>query len=92
MRTGFLSGRSIRNNICLVMDLVDYSHVMSLERFVLFIDVYKASDSVERPFIQNTINCFGFGQKFINLIGMLYNGLHATPLLFIYFGGRAVNN
>lgn len=76
-QSGFLEGRSIHNNIRLVLDLIDYSHVLVEEGFVLFLDFYKAFDSVEHPFILNTLNYFGFGQKFINLINMLYKDINS---------------
>lgn len=63
------------------MDLVDYSHVLSLEEFILFLDFYKAFHSAENPFILNTLNYFGFGQKFINLIGLLYNDINSSVTL-----------
>lgn len=41
-QSGFLNGRSIHNNIRLVLYLIDYSHVLSEEGFILFLDFYKA--------------------------------------------------
>jgi len=45
-----LKGRSIRNNIRLVMDLMEYRELMEDDGFVLFLDFYKAFDWVEHPF------------------------------------------
>lgn len=69
-QSGFLRGRSIQNNIRLVLDLLDYSYLVQGRGFVLFLDFYKAFDSVEHPFILKTLHHFGFGERFINLIGM----------------------
>lgn len=80
-QSGFLNGRSIHNNIRPVLDLIDYSHVLAEEGFILFLDFYKAFDSVEHPFILTTLNYFGFGQKFINLIGMLYKDINSCVAL-----------
>lgn len=48
-QSGFLSGRSIHNNIRLVLDLIDYSQMLSVQGYILFLDFYKAFDSVEHP-------------------------------------------
>lgn len=40
---------------------------------ILFLDFYKAFDMVEHPFIIKTLEYFGFGEKFIKLIELLYD-------------------
>lgn len=50
-QSGFLSGRSIHNNIRLVLDLIDYSHLFLESGFIEFLDFDKAFDSVEHRFI-----------------------------------------
>jgi len=76
-----LGGRSIHNNIRLVLDLLDYSEMVQESGFLIFLDFYKAFDAVEHPFILKTLHNFGFGVKFINLIEMLYNGINSSVAL-----------
>lgn len=80
-QSGFLSGRSIHNNIRLVLDLIDYSDTLIDQGFIIFLDFYKAFDSVEHPFILDTLNYFGFGQKFTNLISVLYSDINSCVSL-----------
>lgn len=80
-QSGFLKGRSIHNNIRLVLDLLDYNYIIQRNGFVLFFDFYKAFDSVEHPFILKTLHHFGFGERFINVIEMLYNGINSSVAL-----------
>lgn len=53
-QSGFLGGRSIHNNIRLVLDLIDYSNIFVEKGFIVFLDFYKAFDSVEHQFILET--------------------------------------
>ena len=80
-QSGFLRGRSIHHNIRLVMDLLNHSYVVQDEGFILLLDFYKAFDSVEHPFILKTLGCFGFGDKCIDSISMLYNGINSSVAL-----------
>lgn len=55
--------------------------MLSLEGFFHFLDFNKAFDSVEHPFVFNTLNYFGFGHKFIHSIGVLYNDTNSSATL-----------
>ncbi len=79
--SGFLGGRSIHNNIRLVLDLIDYSDIFVERGFIVFLDFYKAFDSVEHTFILEALKHFGFGQKFTNLISILYNDINSCVAL-----------
>ncbi len=80
-QSGFLKGRLIHNNIRLVLDLLDYSQMVQESGFILFLDFYKAFDLVEHPFILKTLYHFGFGSRFIDVIGILYNGINGSVAL-----------
>ncbi len=71
-QSGFIQGRSIHNNIRLVLDLLEYNHLIEDEGFILFLDFFKAFDTVEHGFIFSTLELFGFGEKFINMIKLIY--------------------
>lgn len=80
-QSGFIKERSIHNNIRLVLDLLDYNFLIEDKGFILFLDFYKAFDSVEHPFILKALKYFGFGHKFIKLIDMLYNDINSSVSL-----------
>jgi len=71
-QSGFLRDRSIHNNIRLALDLLDYKHLIKDDGIILFLDFYKAFDMVEHRFLLRTLECFGFGNKFIDIINILY--------------------
>lgn len=50
-QSGFIPNRHIVNNIRLVLDLLDYDDLISDESLILFVDFYKAFDSLEHDFI-----------------------------------------
>ncbi len=80
-QSGFLKGRHISNNIRLIIDILDYSEFINKEAFILFIDFYKAFDTVEHFFIFEALSKFGFGRSFINAIRTLYNGINSCVSL-----------
>ncbi len=43
---GFMTDRLISNNIRLVLDILDYSDLIPDYSFLLFLDFYKAFDSI----------------------------------------------
>lgn len=57
-QSGFLKGRYIGNNIRLVLDLIDYNHFISDDSLILFIDFYKAFDTIEHFFMFKVIEFF----------------------------------
>ncbi len=80
-QSGFLKGRSIHNNIHLVLDLIDYSHLIKEDGFMFFLDFHKAFDLVEHAFIVNTLRHFGFGNTFLDMITMLQTDINSCVSL-----------
>lgn len=80
-QSGFLPNRLIHNNIRLVLDLIDYSHLLEDDGIILFLDFFKAFDKLEHRFILQSLQHFGFGRKFINIISMLYKQITSAVLL-----------
>jgi len=74
-QSGFLKGRSIHNNIILGMDIIEYRGEIEDDGFLLFLDFYKAFDSVEHPFILSALEHLGFGVKFREFVGGLYRDI-----------------
>lgn len=71
-QSGFMANRHISNNIRLVLDLLDYSDLIAHDSFILFLDFYKAFDTLEHEFIYHSLAKFGFGPLFIGAIKTLY--------------------
>lgn len=80
-QSGFLKGRSIHNNIRLVLDLLDYSHFIEDDGFILFLDFFKAFDTIEHTFMFRTLELFGLGDNFINMVKLIYKDTNSTVIL-----------
>uniref|UniRef100_A0A669EBX3 Reverse transcriptase domain-containing protein n=1 Tax=Oreochromis niloticus TaxID=8128 RepID=A0A669EBX3_ORENI len=80
-QSGFIKGRSIHNNIRLILDLIDYNYLIENQGFVLFLDFYKAFDMIEHEFMFQALDLFGFGGNFINLIKLLYRDTNSSVCL-----------
>ena len=80
-QSGFIKGRSIHNNIRLVLDLLEYSDCIEDNGFILFLDFCKAFDSIEHPFILDTLHHLGFGPSFCEIINMFYKNINSAVIL-----------
>ncbi len=77
-QSGFLQKRHICNNIRLVLDILDYSDFFSNDNLILFLDYYKAFDSLEHEFLLQTLRKVGFGDFFCRSIKMLYTNCNSS--------------
>ncbi len=50
-QSGFLKGRHISNNIRLVLDLLDCADSVHSNSLIIFLDFYKAFDTIEHQFL-----------------------------------------
>ena len=71
-QTGFMKGRFIGENIRLVDGIIQYAARHNVPGLLLFIDFEKAFDSLEWPFIFDTLRFFGFGPSIINWVRTFY--------------------
>ena len=71
-QTGFLKGRSIAENICLINNVISYTESKNIPGLLLFVDFEKAFDTIEWAFIEKTFHHFGFGSSFIKWINLFY--------------------
>ncbi len=67
-QSGFVKGRHISNNIRLILDLLDYADFVKSEAIILFLDFYKAFDTIEHEFLLQSLKLFGFGSSFVSII------------------------
>ncbi len=72
-QSGFMNKRHIANNVRLVLDILDYPELVEDGGLMLFVDFYKAFDTVEHSFILQSLKTFGFGGFFFSAIKTLYN-------------------
>lgn len=80
-QTGFVSNRSIHNNVRLVQDLLEYSHLIEDKGFILFLDFYKVFEMLEHQFLFKVLRMYGFGPKFCNIIESFYNDTASSVAL-----------
>ncbi len=57
--------------------MIDYQSLIQSESLILFIDFFKAFDTVEHEFIFTTLRMFGFGEGFCKVIKMFYNNIYS---------------
>ena len=72
-QTGFLKGRFIGKNIRLIDSIIQYATEKNIPGLLLFIDFEKAFDSLEWPFIHDTLRSYGFGASLIEWVKTLYS-------------------
>lgn len=61
----FMSGRNICNNVRLILDMIDYNQHILDDSWILFVDFYKAFDTISHQFQLKTMKCFGFRSHFM---------------------------
>lgn len=76
-----MRGRSIHNNLRLVLDLIYYKDKINNNGIMFFLDFYKAFDTVEHPFIFAALELYGFGKQFRSIIGSLYRDTNCSVSL-----------
>ena len=67
-QTGFLKGRSIAENICLINNVISYTETKNIPGLLLLVDFEKAFDTIEWAFVEKTLQHFGFGSSLIKWI------------------------
>ncbi len=77
-QSGFMPKRHIANNIRLVLDLLDYSELIKDDSFILFLDFYKAFDSLNHEFILLSLKKLGFGDPFCKFVRTLYSNANCS--------------
>ena len=65
----------------LIRDLLTFIDKMGGEDIIVNLDQEKAFDQVDRTFLQNVLDKFGFGDNFKRWINILYNGAQSTLII-----------
>lgn len=77
----FMKNRHISNNICLIIDLLDYSDQIDSGPLIVLLDFCKAFDTIEHSFLLHSLKVFGFGNNFIDVIKMLFKDINSSIIL-----------
>ena len=76
-QTGFIKGRYIGQNICLLDDLMNFTDVNKIPGILLFIDFEKAFDTLEWSFLHQALEIFNFGPKIRKWVSIHYNDIES---------------
>ena len=63
---------------------MDYSNDIKSKALVVFLDFYKAFDTVEHNFLNKALQLFGFGPNFVSTVEMFYKNTDSSVLLYPY--------
>ena len=86
-QTGFLKGRSIAENICLINNVISYTHLKDIPGLLLFIAFEKAFDTIEWNFVRKVLEHFGFGCSLINWVNLFYSDIQSCIINNGWSGG-----
>ena len=67
-QTGFIKNRYMSENIIKLQEIMEYTMANSLPGVVISFDFAKAFDTLEWPSIFTALSCFGFGDKYIDMV------------------------
>ena len=67
-----IPGRKITKNIHIVQDLIDSINKNNQKGAFIFLDQEKAFDRISHKFMLKTLESFGFGEKFIKWVKIVY--------------------
>ncbi len=68
-------------NIRLILDLLDYADSGHSNSLILFLDFYKAFDTIEHQFLLKSLKLFRFGDAFVDTISTFYKGINSSVVI-----------
>lgn len=80
-QTGFMKNRLISCNISLILDLLYYADEIKSNALILFLDFYKAFDTIEHRFLLQSLETFGFDTHFVNMVSMFYKDIKSSIVI-----------
>ncbi len=83
-QAGFMQGRYIGENIRGLWDLIDNISEEEETGLLISLDIEKAFDTVELPFLFNAMAALGIGEEFQRMIEVLYTNAHSSVLNYGY--------
>jgi len=79
-QTGFMKSRYIGESIRLLLDLFEHLEKTETGALAISLDIEKAFDSLEWPFLQKALHMFGFGPNFRKWVSTLTNNAHSSVI------------
>lgn len=76
-QTGFLPKRHIGDNLRTIQDVIDFTRSSGNPGILLALDFRKAFDSIRWDFILRAFREFGFGDRFLDGIGTIFQGIES---------------
>lgn len=80
-QTCSVPGRSISSNLVMLRDMLDYIDRTNESGILISLDQEKAFDRVDRSFLMNLLQHFGFGPSFCRWILTLYHGANMQIMI-----------
>ena len=78
---GFVKGRYIAQNIRLINDdIMEQTKLQNIPGILLLLDFWKAFDTIEWSFIQNTLNLLNFGEGIKRWVSTFYTSPESAVL------------
>ena len=74
-QVGYIKKRYIGENVRKIFDILSYTDENEIEAILAQIDFEKAFDSIEWPFLLETLKSFNFGNEFITWVKILYTDI-----------------
>ena len=81
-QTCSVSGRAITSNVTLLRDILDYIERTNETAILVSLDQEKAFDRVDRTFLMQLLNRYGFGPNFCRWVSTVYNGAFMRIIYF----------
>ena len=78
---GFIPDGDIAGNLLLVKEIIAYCEEEEVEGFMIMMDFEKAYDRVDRGVMLETLRSMNFGEKFIRMVELLYEGSVARVIV-----------
>ena len=79
-QSGFMAGRFTGDNIRLIYDVLNFSHVQKKKGLLLLIDFEKAFDSIAWSFINKSLRFYNFKNDIIAWIETFYKNTKSTVI------------
>ena len=77
-QVGYIKGRNVATTLRTIDDVLEYYRLHKKPGILLALDFQKAFDSISKKYMLHAFRKFGFGDQFIQWIGVLFNQNFAT--------------
>ena len=80
-QVGYIKGRNGSYNAKIIQDIIDYAKFEKVDGCLLFVDFYKAFDTLEWNFIDECLESYGFNEMFRKWVSVLYTQISNSVIL-----------